>query len=93
MATEDTGLTIAAAAARLDIHPRTLRRYIREGRLTVTRYTSQIVRIPTAEVDRFLADNIRIPTGTGIAYVARPAEEDKPRPAPKAKPHLGRFGR
>jgi excisionase family DNA binding protein len=92
MATEDTGLTIAAAAERLRIHPRTLRRYIREGRLTVTRYTSQIVRVPTAEVDRFLADNICIPTGTGIAYVARPTEE-KPTPAPKAKAHLGRFGR
>lgn len=96
VASEDTGLTITDAAKRLSIHPRTLRRYIREGRLAVTRYTSQIVRVPTDELDRFLADNICIPTGTGIAYVQRP-EEEKPsrhraKAATPAKASFGRFG-
>lgn len=69
MAADETGLPIQAAAERLGIHPRTLRRYISDGRLTAVRYTSQVVRIKLAELERFQDQNIRIETGTGTCYV------------------------
>lgn len=90
---EETGLPIAAAADKLGIHPRTLRRYISDGRLTAIRYTSQVVRISEAELLRFQDDNLKIETGTGTCYVPRPADEPAHpvRPANPAKPRVG-FG-
>lgn len=52
--------TIAEAAARLGIHPKTLRRRIAEGRLPAYRLGHQIVRLDPAEVDALLRP---IPTG------------------------------
>jgi excisionase family DNA binding protein len=72
---EDTGVPIAVAAEQLGVHPRTLRRYISTGRLRVVRYTSQVVRIHKADLDRFLEDNVLVNTGTGACYVPR---QEKP---------------
>jgi excisionase family DNA binding protein len=94
MATDETGLPIAVAAETLGIHPRTLRRYIGDGRIHAVRYTTQVVRILQSEIDAFLEHNIRIDTGTGTCYVPRPAEEKpaKAKKAAQARPRVGRFG-
>lgn len=91
VATEETGLTIGAAAEHLGIHPRTLRRYISDGRITATRYTSQVVRITQDELGKFREDNIRVDTGTGTAYVPRPKPaRTRPRKARSPMPPMGR---
>jgi len=94
MATEGTGLPIAAAAEKLGIHSRTLRRYISDGRIRAIRYTSQVVRIKEDELLRFQDENIKIETGTGTCYVPAPDDEDppapaRPRAAAKVKPRIG----
>ena len=66
-------MSIAAAAEQLGVHPRTLRRYIRDERLPVLRLSAQVVRIEPEDIERFLADNIRVTTGTGTCYVPRMA--------------------
>lgn len=91
MAAEDTGLPIQAAAERLGIHPRTLRRYISDGRLTAVRYTSQVVRIKLSELERFLGENIRIETGTGTCYVPD-REAQAPKPRAKSRKPRARLG-
>lgn len=81
---DETGLTIAAAAEHLGIHPRTLRRYIGDGRITATRYTSQVVRITRDALGLFQEENIRVDTGTGTAYVPRPKPPRKRSHRPKS---------
>lgn len=98
MAAEETGLPIAAAAEMLGIHPRTLRRYISDGRLRAIRYTTQVVRIQRDEIEAFLEGNIRVETGTGTCYVPRqpdapaPTTKRKPAKAAAAHPRVGHFG-
>lgn len=88
----EIGLTIDAAAEKLGIHPRTLRRYVSDGRLSTVRYTSQIVRISHQEMDRFLADNLKVVNGTGVCYVPRqpPEQPVKPKKAARVSPRIGR---
>lgn len=71
---ESSWVSIAQAAEQLGIHPRTLRRYIRDGRLTVMRLSAQVVRIRPEDLTAFRDDNIRIETGTGTCYVPRVEE-------------------
>jgi excisionase family DNA binding protein len=78
VADEDTGMPISEAADQLGIHPRTLRRYISDGRMVATRYTSQVVRIHQEDLDLFLENNIKMVTGVGTCYV--PRLEPKPQP-------------
>jgi excisionase family DNA binding protein len=47
-------LTIETVAARFDVNPRTVRRWIEQGDLTVVRVGS-IVRITSDDLDRFIA--------------------------------------
>jgi excisionase family DNA binding protein len=68
---EDTWVSIAQAAEQLGVHPRTLRRYIRDDRLTVLRLSPQVVRIRPEDILRFRDENIKIQTGTGTCYVPR----------------------
>ena len=82
VAREDSWVSIAQAAEHLGIHPRTLRRYIRDGRFTVMRLSAQVVRIRPEDIEQFLEENIKIETGTGTCYVPR-AEE--PRSGPTGK--------
>ncbi len=50
-----TFLTIEAAADALDVHPRTLRRRISEGRLKAYRVGPRQIRIKVADLDALLA--------------------------------------
>ena len=47
-------LTIETVAARFDVNPRTVRRWIEQGDLTVVRVGS-VVRITSDDLDRFIA--------------------------------------
>lgn len=65
-------VTISDAAAMLGVNPRTLRRYIVEGRIKVERLSTQIVRVYLEDIKQFRKDNILIVTGTGGSYVPKP---------------------
>lgn len=47
-------ITLEAAAARLAVEPRTIRRYISAGRLTGYRLGPRMLRVSAAEVDALL---------------------------------------
>lgn len=88
-------MSIADAAEELGIHPRTLRRYIRDGRLSVMRLSPQVVRITPEALQGFRDENIKIETGTGTCYVPRAEEpstgptgalESHPRRGPRERP-------
>jgi excisionase family DNA binding protein len=68
---EDAWLSIAQTAEQLGIHARTLRRYIRNGRIKKVILTPQVVRIRPEDIEAFLEENVRIETGTGSCYVPR----------------------
>lgn len=46
-------LTLAEAAVRVGVHPRTIRRWVAAGRLTGYRYGPRLVRVDAAELDAF----------------------------------------
>ena len=50
-----TFITLADGAARLEVNPRTIRRYIADGRLTGYRVGPRLIRLDAAEVDGLLA--------------------------------------
>jgi excisionase family DNA binding protein len=52
----DELLTIDEVAAELKLHPDTVRRYIREKKLTVIRIAPNSVRIRRSEIERFLKE-------------------------------------
>jgi len=52
----DELLTIEQVAAELQLHPDTVRRYIRERKLTGVRISSTVVRVKRSELDKFLRD-------------------------------------
>lgn len=81
MANEETWLSISEAAKQLEVHPRTLRRYIRDGKLNVLRLSHQVVRVRVEDIEAFLDDHIKVETGTGTCYVPTPRER-KRTPAP-----------
>ena len=97
---QDAWVSIAAAAEKLGIHPRTLRRYIRQGRVEVMRLSPQVVRITPEELVRFQDESLKIDTGTGTCYVPKPpSQADEPaastarigQPLPATRPQA-RFG-
>ncbi len=65
MAVEQTAkITIGAAAVRLGVHPKTIRRRIADGQLTGYRVGPHLIRLDPAEVDALLRP---IPTGGSAA--------------------------
>jgi excisionase family DNA binding protein len=52
----DELLTIDEVAAELKLHPDTIRRYIREGKLKQTRVGGTAIRIRRSELDRFISE-------------------------------------
>ncbi len=52
----DELLTIDEVAAELKLHPDTIRRYIREGKLKPTRVGGTAIRIRRSELDRFIRE-------------------------------------
>lgn len=91
-ATEADWVSIATAAEQLGVHPRTLRRYIRDEKLSVLRLSPQVVRISQRDIDQFLQENIKVTTGTGNCYVPKPPEVKAKAAPKKAAPSFGRFG-
>lgn len=73
-----TWLSINDAAQHLGVHPRTLRRYIRDGKLNAMRLSHQIVRIRPTDMDTFLKQNVKVLTGTGTCYVPMPERPASP---------------
>lgn len=98
--TEADWVSIATAAEQLGVHPRTLRRYIRDEKLSVLRLSPQVVRISQRDIDQFLQENIKVTTGTGNCYVPAPPEvkdvglkaKAEVKPAKPAAAAFGRFG-
>jgi len=52
----DELLTIDEVAAELKLHPDTIRRYIREGKLKQIRVGGTAIRIRRSELDRFIRE-------------------------------------
>ena len=52
----DELLKITEVAAELKLHPDTVRRYIKEGKLKATKIGGTRVRVRRSELDRFLAE-------------------------------------
>jgi excisionase family DNA binding protein len=52
----DELLTVEQVAAELQMHPDTVRRYIREKKLRAVRLSSRDLRIRRSELDRFLKE-------------------------------------
>lgn len=55
---ENTWLSIQEAADHLGVNPRTVRRYMRLGRLEASRVSNKVVRIRLADLDRFMDSNV-----------------------------------
>jgi excisionase family DNA binding protein len=53
---EDELLTIEQVAERLQVHPDTVRRYIREKKLRAIRLSNTNLRVRRSEFDRFLKE-------------------------------------
>jgi excisionase family DNA binding protein len=70
---ENTWLSITEAAEHLGVNPRTVRRYMRLGRLEASRVSNKVVRIRLADLDRFMESNL-------------PANKDEPVPEPAPAP-------
>jgi excisionase family DNA binding protein len=49
-------LTVDQVAAELQMHPDSIRRYIREGKLNAVRISSTVVRVKRSELDKFIQD-------------------------------------
>jgi excisionase family DNA binding protein len=53
---DDELLTVEQVAERLQVHPDTVRRYIREKKLTAIRLSNTNLRVRKSELDRFLKE-------------------------------------
>jgi excisionase family DNA binding protein len=49
-------LTVDQVAAELQLHPDTIRRFIREGKIVAVRISSTVVRVKRSELDKFIQD-------------------------------------
>ena len=54
---EDKLLTIEQVAERLQLKPHTVRKYIREKKLTPVRISATVVRIRESELERFINEH------------------------------------
>lgn len=71
---ENTWLSIAEAAEHLGVNPRTVRRYMRLGRLDASRVSNKVVRIRLADLDRFMDSNVPAKVEAKVAPTpAKPA--------------------
>lgn len=62
---DEERLTVQQAAAALDVHPQTVRNWLRQGKLRGRRQSDRYGwRIPRSEVDRFIRDEL-LPEGDG----------------------------
>ena len=49
-------LTVDQVAAELQLHPDTIRRFIREGKIKAVRISATVVRVKRSELDKFIQD-------------------------------------
>lgn len=70
---ENTWLSIQEAADTLGVNPRTIRRYMRSGRLTPSRLSNKVVRIRLADLDRLLEDGVAAKPVRPAPVPAKPA--------------------
>lgn len=91
---ENKWLSIQEAAEELGVNPRTIRRYIRLGRLEVSRISNKVVRIRLADLDRLMEDNVpgKEKTPEPVEAVAAPPQRHSPKPASPARFQSGTFG-
>lgn len=68
---ENLWLSIQEAAEQLGVNPRTVRRYIRLGRIDVSRISNKVVRVRQADIDRFMETGV----GKAVEKLA-PAAQD-----------------
>lgn len=59
MATKPVYLSPSRVAEDLGVDPRTVRRWIAEGRLNAVRFSARCIRIDASEVDRFVSEAAR----------------------------------
>lgn len=81
---ENTWLSIQEAADHLGVNPRTVRRYMRLGRLEASRISNKVVRIRLADLDRFMEQNL--PAAKKAAAAAAEGHAVDPRSPRPAKP-------
>lgn len=81
---ENTWLSIQEAAEQLGVNPRTVRRYIRLGRLGVSRISNKVVRIRLADIDRFMETGVSVKE----TFEDHPDEQVEPQPRPIHDVHL-----
>jgi len=74
---ENLWLSIQEAAEQLGVNPRTVRRYIRLGRIDVSRISNKVVRVRQADIDRFME------TGVGKAATVVDLGETEPKVEPE----------
>lgn len=97
---ENKWLSIQEAAEELGVNPRTIRRYIRLGRLEVSRISNKVVRIRLADLDRLMEANVPAkrqpePEPEPVEHVHTPVRSRSPQPAKPARfssTTPGRFG-
>lgn len=93
---ENKWLSIQEAAEELGVNPRTIRRYIRLGRLEVSRISNKVVRIRQADLDRLMEANVPgkapKPRETVDVELPEPARPQMPKPATPARFQPGQFG-
>jgi excisionase family DNA binding protein len=53
--TPEQTISVAEAARRAGVHPRTMRRWVSEGTITGYRIGPRLLRVSTADVDKLLA--------------------------------------
>ena len=49
-------LTVDQVAAELQLHPDTIRRFIREGKIKAVKISTTVVRVKRSELDKFIED-------------------------------------
>lgn len=76
---ENKWLSIQEAAEHLGVNPRTVRRYMRLGRLEASRVSNKVVRIRLADLDRFMDSNV--PTKKVEPHAVDPRKPAPARPA------------
>lgn len=85
---ENKWLSIQEAADELQVNPRTIRRYIRLGRLEVSRISNKVVRIRQADLDRLMEANVPskpVPGKVAEPEVVEAPRMHSPRPAAPAR--------
>lgn len=67
-------MTIQHVADALQVDPRTVRRYVSQGRLNVQRFSGTVVRVYNDDLERFQRENLRLELPRGATWVPCPPD-------------------